>query len=84
MAYLHNYYCYCYYYYYYASPAKVRLAEKLQLKADIILPLVGLARSKQDPIYCGHGAQYLYRPCQPGQFLDLSVHNMKKLWKDYV
>ena len=27
-----------------------------------ILPLVGLARSKQDPINRGHGAQYLYQP----------------------
>ena len=36
-------------------------AEKLQLKAATILPLVGLARSKQDPINRGHGAQYLYR-----------------------
>ena len=41
---------------------KVRPADKLQLKAAIILPLVGLARSNQDPINRGHGAQYLYRP----------------------
>ena len=27
------------------------------VKAAKILPLVGLARSKQDPINCGHGAQ---------------------------
>ena len=31
------------------------------VKAAKILPLVGLARSKQDPISRGHGAQYLYR-----------------------
>ena len=34
----------------------------VQAKAAKILPLVGLARSKQDPIKCGHGALYLYRP----------------------
>ena len=41
---------------------KLRPADKLQLKAATILPLVGLARTKQDPINRGHGAQYLYRP----------------------
>ena len=40
----------------------MRPADKLQLKAATILPLVGLARSKQDPINRGRGAQYLYRP----------------------
>ena len=32
------------------------------VKAAKILPLVGLARSKQAPINRRHGAQYLYRP----------------------
>ena len=32
------------------------------VKAAKILPLVGLASSKQDPINPGHVAQYLYRP----------------------
>ncbi len=34
-------------------------ADKLHVKAARFLPLVGLARSKQDPINRGHGAQYL-------------------------
>ena len=34
-------------------------ADKLRVKAAKFLPLVGLARSKQDPINRGHGAQYL-------------------------
>ena len=38
-------------------------ADKVQVKAAKVLPLVGLARSKQDPINYGHGAQYLY--CLP-------------------
>ncbi len=45
---------------------KVRPADELQLKAATILPLVGLARSKQDPVTRGHGAQYLYRPPPAG------------------
>ena len=36
------------------------------VKAAKILPLVGLTRSKQDPITRGHGAQYLYRPPPAG------------------
>ena len=44
----------------------MRPADKLQLKAATILPLVGLARSKQDPINGGHGAQYLYHPPPAG------------------
>ncbi len=58
-----------YYYYYYTlflPRGKVRPADRLQLKAATILPLVGLARSKQDPIDRGHGAQYLYRPPPAG------------------
>jgi hypothetical protein len=39
------------------------------VKAAKILPLVGLARSKQDPINRGHGAQYLYRPPPAGASL---------------
>ena len=34
-------------------------ADKLRVKAAKFLPLVGLARSKLDPINRGHGAQYL-------------------------
>ena len=41
-------------------------ADKLQVKAAKILPLVGLARSKQDPINREHGAQYLCRPPPDG------------------
>ena len=44
----------------------MRPADKLRLKAATIPPLVGLARSKQDPINRGHGAQYLYRPPPAG------------------
>ena len=44
----------------------MRPAEKLQLKAATILPLVELARSKQNPINRGHWAQYLYRPPPAG------------------
>ena len=40
----------------------MRPADTLQFKAAIILPLDGLARSKQDPITSEHGAHYLYRP----------------------
>ena len=36
------------------------------VKAAKILPLVGLARYKQDPINRGHDAQYLYRPQPAG------------------
>jgi hypothetical protein len=43
-----------------AKRGKVHPADKLQEKAAKLLPLVGIARSKQDPINCGHGAQYLY------------------------
>jgi hypothetical protein len=39
---------------------------KLHVKAGKVLPLVGLARSKQDPVTCGCGAQYLYRPPPAG------------------
>ncbi len=47
---------------YFLARGKVRPAGKLQLKAAAILPLLGLARFKQDPINRGHGAQYLCRP----------------------
>ena len=40
-------------------------ADKLHVRAPSFLLLVGLARSKQDPINRGHGAQYLYRPASP-------------------
>jgi hypothetical protein len=43
-------------------------------KATKILPLVGLARSKQDPINGGHGAQYLYRPPPAGANIHTHMH----------
>ncbi len=45
---------------------KVRPADKLQVKAATILHLVGLARSTQDPINRGHGAEYFFRPPPAG------------------
>ena len=57
-----------YYNYYtlFLPTGKVRSADKLQLITPTFLPLVGLNRSKQDPINRGHGAQYLYRPPPAG------------------
>ena len=54
----------CYYYYYYTLflPEVRCVCRQAAVKAAKILPLDGLARSKQDPINRGHGAQYLYRP----------------------
>jgi hypothetical protein len=49
-----------------AKRGKVRPADKLQVKAAKCLPLVGLARSKHDPINRGHGAQYMNRPPPAG------------------
>ena len=47
-----------------AKRGKVRPADR---KAAKFLPLVGLARSKQDPVNRrGHGSQYLYRPPPAG------------------
>ncbi len=54
-------YYHCYYMLF-LPKGKVRPADKLQMKAATILPLAGLARSKQDAMNRGHGAQYLYRP----------------------
>jgi hypothetical protein len=57
-------------YYYYQKydthflPQEARY--ELQVKAADILPLVRLARSKQDPVNRGHGAQYLYCPLLAG------------------
>jgi hypothetical protein len=51
-----------------AFPAKearcVLQLDKLQVKVAKFLPLIGLARSKQEPINREHGAQYLYRNMQ--------------------
>jgi hypothetical protein len=44
-------------------------ADELHVKAARILPLVGPARSKQDPITSGPWCLLLYRPCQPGPFI---------------
>ena len=52
-----------------AKRGKVPPADKLQVNAVKCLPLVRLARSKQDPINRGHGAQYLYRPPPAGYCL---------------
>jgi hypothetical protein len=41
---------------FHASRGKVRSADKLQVEAAKFLHLAGLARSKQDPITCGHGS----------------------------
>ncbi len=46
--------------------ARCALYYKLQHKGCQISPLDGLARSKQDSINRGHGAQYLYRPPPAG------------------
>ena len=53
----------------------MRPADKLQLMAAKVLPLDGLARSKQDPINPWHGAQYLYRPPPAG---DISIRQKNK------
>ncbi len=42
----------------------MRPADKLQMKAATILSLVGLARSKQDPINCGHGRSIYSAPAR--------------------
>jgi hypothetical protein len=44
----------------------VRPADKLQVKAAQIPPLVERGRFKQDPMKRGHGALYLYRPLPAG------------------
>ena len=45
---------------------QVASAYKLQVKAANILPVVELARTKQDPINRGYGARCLYRPSPAG------------------
>ena len=40
--------------------------DMLHAEAAKILPLVGLAKSKQDPVNRGHGAQVLYCPPPAG------------------
>ena len=54
-----------YYHMLFLPKGKVRPADKLQLRAAKILPLVGLARSKQNANNCGHSAQYYTAPRQP-------------------
>ncbi len=54
-----DYYYYYYFYTLFLPRGKVRPADNLQLKAAIILPLLGLARSKQDPIKRGHPTRLL-------------------------
>ena len=52
------------------------------VKAAKILPLVGLARSKQHPINPGHGAQYLYPPPPAGAMVCLEQHlNHEAVWE---
>ncbi len=47
-------------------PEERCVCRQAAVKAAKFLPLDGLARSKQDPINRGHGAQYLYRPPPAG------------------
>jgi hypothetical protein len=54
-----------------------RFSCQAAVKAAKILPLVGLARSKQDPINRGHGAQYLYRPPPAGAYIS-AVYSVQK------
>jgi hypothetical protein len=63
-------YLYCYYFVFlrtcWSSQSRQGASEEtLQVKAASFLPLVGLARPKQDPINRGYGAWYLYHPHQP-------------------
>ena len=59
------------YYNYYITRSSCREARcvcrQAAVRAAKILPLVGLARFKQDPIKGGHSAQYLHRPPPAGQ-----------------
>ncbi len=54
--------------------ARCVLQKRCSLKAATILPLVGLDRSRQDPINRGHGAQLLHRPPPAG-----ATHNNQKI-----
>ena len=45
------------------------VSRQAAVKAAKILPLVGLAGSKQDPVNRGHGAQSYTAPRQPGPLL---------------
>ncbi len=49
----------------------MRPADKLHVTAATVLPLIGRARSKQDAINCGHGAQYLFRSRPAGAQMGL-------------
>jgi hypothetical protein len=53
-------------------------ANKLQVKAAKSFTLAGLARSKQDPINGGHGAQYLYRPPPAGAVVNTELFFKKR------
>ncbi len=55
-----------YYYYTLFLPEARCVCRQAAVEAATILPLDGLARSKQDQINGGHGAQYLYRPPPAG------------------
>ena len=50
------------------------------VKAANILTLVGLAKSKQDPINRGHGAQYFYRPT-PGGATQNEISQVTDFWR---
>ena len=53
-----------------------RVCRRAAVKAAKILPLVRLARAKQDPINREHGAQYLYRPPPAGAEVEYwKTHN---------
>jgi hypothetical protein len=68
---------YSYYYHYTGFLPKEAgcVCRQAAVMAAKILPLVGLARFKQDPINRGHGAQYLYRPSPDGATTNLNQNS---------
>ncbi len=65
-----------YYYMLFLPRGKVRPADKPQVKDATMLPVVRLARSKQDPINPGYGAQYINRSPPAGASLIKSVNSV--------
>ena len=68
-----------FYYTLFLPRGKVRPADKLQVKAATILPLDGLARSKQDPIILWARCSVLYCPPSAGANI-LSAYRAPKIW----
>ncbi len=62
-----------FFYYTLFLPEARCVCRQAAVKAAKILPLDGLARSKQDPINRVHGAQYDTAPRQPG--LEYGMHS---------